>query len=186
MTLATVLPPRGHRVVLVERPVAGSPVAAWRAPAALDLAWEAALAALRERGLLGAPDTVPLVVGGRSAGARVACRTCAGSGARAVLALAFPLHPPGRPDRDRSAEAGRSRCPCSVVQGERDPFGSPQEVRHALPGRTVVAVPFADHGMATARSAPVTQREALARLGAARAGRTGGMGAVGRALTPSC
>jgi predicted alpha/beta-hydrolase family hydrolase len=106
-------------------------------PAALDAAWLAALEALpREVG--------PLVVGGRSAGARVACRTARAVGAAAVLALSFPLHPPGRPDRSRADELARPATdglPVHVVQGRTDPFGTPGEVRAVLPpGATLVAV----------------------------------------------
>jgi predicted alpha/beta-hydrolase family hydrolase len=82
-----------------------------------------------------------LVVGGRSAGARVACRNAPGDAAiglpaaAAVVCLAFPLHPPGRPERSRAPELRtppEHGIPTLVVQGERDPFGSPEEVRAAL------------------------------------------------------
>ena len=66
--------------------------------------------------------TLPLVVGGRSSGARVACRTAAELGAVAVVALAFPLYPPGRPGVSRAGELGTG-VPTLVVNGERDPFG---------------------------------------------------------------
>ena len=82
----------------------------------------------------------PLVVGGRSAGARVACRTAQSVGATGVLALAFPLHPPGRPAASRAAELAGVRVPVLVVQGASDPFGTPEEVRAAVPGVPVVAV----------------------------------------------
>jgi predicted alpha/beta-hydrolase family hydrolase len=122
----------GLRVVLVEQPyrVAGrrSP-----APAAqLDAAWQAVVTVLRRRRLI-AGD---LIVGGRSAGARVACRTAADTGAVAVLCLAFPLHPPGRPEKSRLNELEAVTVPTLVVQGESDPFGMPP----AGPGRTVVRV----------------------------------------------
>jgi uncharacterized protein len=72
------------------------------------------------------PDPViPLVQGGRSNGARVACRTARAVGARAVVALAFPLHPPGRPDRSRAAELREAGTEVLVVNGDRDPFGVP-------------------------------------------------------------
>jgi predicted alpha/beta-hydrolase family hydrolase len=76
-----------------------------------------------------------LVVGGRSSGARVACRTAGALGADAVLALSFPLHPPGKPDSSRAAEAAlvtAAGTALVVIQGEKDPFGSPEEVRKAL------------------------------------------------------
>ena len=68
---------------------------------------------------------VPLIVGGRSSGARVACRTAAETGAAAVLCLAFPVHPPGRPEKSRLDELDAVTVPTLVVQGERDPFGMP-------------------------------------------------------------
>ncbi|HET8588243.1 MAG TPA: alpha/beta family hydrolase, partial [Nakamurella sp.] len=100
-------------------------VAGRRAPAPasrLDEAWIAAVAAVRRRrGLSG----LPVVVGGRSSGARVACRTAAACGADAVLALAFPVHPPGKPDKSRLDELDHVTVPVLVVQGDRDPFGMP-------------------------------------------------------------
>jgi predicted alpha/beta-hydrolase family hydrolase len=111
----------GVSVALVEQPyrVAGrrSPAPAHR----LDGAWSAVVEQLRAGELGG----LPLIVGGRSAGARVACRTAADSGAVAVLCLAFPLHPPGRPDKTHQPELDAVRVPTLVVQGERDPFGMP-------------------------------------------------------------
>jgi predicted alpha/beta-hydrolase family hydrolase len=123
-------------VALVEQPyrVAGrrSP-----APAAqLDAAWIAVVAALSEGGLLG----LPVVVGGRSSGARVACRTAASTGAVGVLCLAFPLQPPGRtgatPAPSRLSELDAVPMPTLVVQGARDRCGIPP----AAARRTVVEV----------------------------------------------
>jgi uncharacterized protein len=106
----------------------------------LDTAWLAALAAVRkQRGLA----RLPLVVGGRSSGARVACRTAAEAGAAAVVVLAFPLHPPGKPQRSRLPELAQVSVPVLVVQGDRDPFGMPP----AAPGRRVVVIEGADHGL---------------------------------------
>lgn len=107
----------GLSVALVEQPyrVAGrrSP-----APAAqLDAAWVAVLEQLTLDGLL--------IAGGRSSGARVACRTAAATGAAAVLCVAFPLHPPGKPEQSRLDELEAVAVPTLVVQGERDPFGLP-------------------------------------------------------------
>lgn len=68
-----------------------------------------------------------LVLGGRSAGARVACRTGRELGAAGIVALSFPLHPPGRPEKSRADELLGSALPALVVQGERDPFGGPAE-----------------------------------------------------------
>ncbi len=125
----------GWRVARVEQPwrVAGKRVAV--APPKLDLAWLAVLEHLHTLH----PSGTPLLVGGRSAGARVACRTALETGATGVLALAFPLHPPGRPDRSRVAELAGAGVPALVVQGERDPFGGPGEVRTALAGAPGVA-----------------------------------------------
>lgn len=126
----------GWTVVLVEQPwrVAGRKVAA--RPATLDAAWTDLIPSLP-----GTPLRRPLVYGGRSAGARVACRTSPGDAesglprADAVLCLAFPLHPPRRPDRSRAAELAtpvRLGIPTLVLQGGADPYGSPAEVREAL------------------------------------------------------
>jgi uncharacterized protein len=136
----TALTVSGWLVVLVEQPwrVAGRKVAT--PPAQLDVAWLAVMASLTS-GRGGLPR--PWVVGGRSSGARVACRTAGAVRADAVLALSFPLHPPGRPDRSRAGEARMvtdAGTRLVVIQGERDPFGSPDEVRSALgPGADVMA-----------------------------------------------
>ena len=118
---AEVAEAEGFTVALVEQPyrVAGrrSP-----APAAqLDTAWTSVIADLRK----GALRRVPLITGGRSAGARVACRTAAVTGAAGVLCLAFPLHPPGHPEKSRQDELDQVEVPVLVVQGESDPFGMP-------------------------------------------------------------
>ncbi len=123
----------GLSVVLVEQPyrVAGrrSP-----APAAqLDAAWNAVVPQLRDGPLKG----LPILTGGRSAGARVACRTAVETASVAVLCLAFPLHPPGRPEKTRLAELDSVRVPTFVVQGEKDPFGIPPPG----PARTVTLIP---------------------------------------------
>ena len=158
--LASNLPAEGITVVLVEQPwrVAGRRVAS--APAQLDRAWTEILAhpdvaGLRTRG----SRSAPLFVGGRSAGARVACRTALAVQADGVVALAFPLHPPGRPDRSRADELIGAGVRTLVVQGDRDPFGNAADLP---PGPLVVRVPFADHGLAVPKSAPVTQGEILA------------------------
>lgn len=94
-----------------------------RAPAPaghLDEAWTAVLATLRERH----PGIRRWLVGGRSSGARVACRTAVAVGASGIVALAFPLHPPGRPERSRAGELATG-VPTLVVNGDRDPFGVP-------------------------------------------------------------
>lgn len=127
----TVLAADGWDVVLVEQPwrVAGRKVAG--PPAQLDAAWTAVVSQLAREQPAGDRGGA-LVLGGRSAGARVACRTAAGLRADAVLALAFPLHPPGRADRTRAAElAGVASLPVLLVQGRRDPFGRPEEFEAA-------------------------------------------------------
>ncbi|MET9688602.1 alpha/beta family hydrolase [Streptomyces sp. NPDC006514] len=154
--LAAALPARGITVALVEQPwrVAGKKVAA--APKVLDEGWRGLWPALTEPGL-------PVVAGGRSAGARVACRTAAELGAAGVLALAFPLHPPGRPEKSRAEELIGAGRPALVVQGGRDPFGRPEEF--PPPGAQdpyeLVEVASADHGFAVPKKADTTQEEAL-------------------------
>jgi predicted alpha/beta-hydrolase family hydrolase len=135
----------GWRVVRVEQPwrVAGKRIAP--APPRLDEAWQAVLADLRADGVISGR----LVLGGRSAGARVACRTASGQGAAGVLALAFPLHPPGRPEKSRAGELTGAGVPLVVVQGETDAFGAPAYVAAVLsgqPGASVYAVP-GDHSL---------------------------------------
>jgi predicted alpha/beta-hydrolase family hydrolase len=132
----------GWRVLRVEQPwrVAGKRIAP--APARLDVGWTAVLAHARAAGLLAGP----LVLGGRSAGARVACRTAAAEGAAGVLASAFPLHPPGRPERSRASELTAVGVPVLVVQGRTDAMGTPDDVRAAAPHATVAAVP-GDHSL---------------------------------------
>jgi uncharacterized protein len=117
-------------VALVEQPYR---VAGRRSPAPahqLDAAWTAVCEQLPW------PD-LPLVTGGRSAGARVACRTAAATSAVGVLCLAFPLHPPGRPEKTRLPELEAVAVPVLIVQGESDPFGMPP----AAPDREVVTMP---------------------------------------------
>jgi uncharacterized protein len=83
---------------------------------------------------------IPLIQGGRSNGARVACRTAQAAGARAVVALAFPLHPPGQPERSRVDELRAAGTDVLVVNGDRDPFGVPDRADASrvvvLPGET--------------------------------------------------
>ena len=87
-----------------------------------DAAWVELVAELRAAAGVG----LPLIQGGRSNGARVACRTARAVGARAVIALAFPLHPPGRPGQSRAAELAAAGTDVLVLNGERDPFGIPE------------------------------------------------------------
>jgi hypothetical protein len=143
-------------VALIEQPYR---VAGRRSPAParqLDAAWTAVLAQLHEGALLG----LPVIVGGRSAGARVACRTADEVGAVAVLCLAFPLHPPGRgddPSKSRLSELDDVRVPVLVIQGERDPFGMPPPG----PGRKVVVVP-GDHALRSTAAVAAAASEWLA------------------------
>jgi predicted alpha/beta-hydrolase family hydrolase len=96
-----------------------------------DAAWAEVIAALRAA----AGPGLPLIQGGRSNGARVACRTARAVGARAVIALAFPLHPPGRPGPSRAGELAAAGTDVLVLNGDRDPFGIP-----AASGKTRVVV----------------------------------------------
>ncbi|TCP49212.1 hypothetical protein EV191_10934 [Tamaricihabitans halophyticus] len=115
----------GVHVALVEQPYR---VAGRRAPAPakqLDASWLAVVEELSEHWF----DGVPVVFGGRSSGARVACRTAADGGAVAVLCLAFPLHPPGKPEKTRLPELEAVPVPTLIVQGEADPFGQPEAAR---------------------------------------------------------
>jgi hypothetical protein len=123
----------GLAVALVEQPyrVAGrrSPAPAGR----LDAAWTAVLSELRA----GPLARLPILTGGRSSGARVACRTAAETGSAGVVCLAFPLHPPGRPEKSRLEELDAVEVATLVVQGENDPFGMPPEG----PNRRVARIP---------------------------------------------
>jgi predicted alpha/beta-hydrolase family hydrolase len=131
----------GISVALVEQPYR---VADRRSPASakrLDAAWITVIEHLRANQFEG----LPLIAGGRSLGARVACRTVEGTGARAVLCLAFPLEPPrraGKPPQSRLSELEAVKVPVLVVQGESDRFGMPPPG----PSREVVAV-RGDHGL---------------------------------------
>jgi len=153
----------GLSVALVEQPYR---VAGRRAPPParrLDAAWTAVVDHLLANELHG----LPLVVGGRSLGARVACRTAEATSAVGVLCLAFPLHPPGRPAQSRLSELDDVTVPTLVVQGERDPFGMPP----ASARRTVVQVP-GDHSLRSGLEAVTTAvRDWLPRgVGSDRAG----------------
>ena len=147
VALADRLPGHGIDVVRVAQPwvVAGRKVAA--PPPTLDRAWLAVLEHLS--------IDVPLLVGGRSAGARVACRTANEVGARGVLCLAFPLHPPGRPEKSRLAELdlpAAAGLPTLVLQGTRDSFGGASDIP-AAPGRLVVPIEGGDHSLRVAKAA---------------------------------
>jgi predicted alpha/beta-hydrolase family hydrolase len=150
--LATAHPAHGVTVALVEQPwrVAGKKMAP--APKTLDVGWRGIWPAVAKPGL-------PVVSGGRSAGARVACRTAKELGAAAVLALSFPLHPPGRPERSRAGELLGAGVPTLVVQGGNDPFGKPAEFPQG--DFELVEVPYGDHGFAVPKRAETGQEQAL-------------------------
>ena len=123
----------GISVALVEQPYR---VAGRRTPAPanqLDAAWIAVVSQLHAGPLSG----LPILTGGRSAGARVACRTAVETDSVGVLCLAFPLHPPGRPEKSRLPELDALKVPTLVVQGESDPFGTPPNG----PNRSVDRIP---------------------------------------------
>src|ERR1700722_2488268 len=115
--------PLGAVVALVTQPYRVKGHRAPGPPARQDAAWAEIIDALRPA----AGPGVPLVQGGRSNGARVACRTATTTGARAVLALAFPLHPPGHPEKSRAGELSRAGTDVLVISGSRDPFGVPDQ-----------------------------------------------------------
>ena len=105
-------------------------------------------------------DGLPLIAGGRSSGARVACRTAADTQAAGILCLAFPLHPPGKPEKTRRAELDAVRVPTLVVQGESDPFGLPPRAR----SRRVVTV-HGNHSLSSDLNAVATAvRQWLVRM----------------------
>jgi len=141
VTAAEAAEATGVSVALVEQPYR---VAGRRSPAPahqLDAAWLAVVEQLR--------GEEPLLCGGRSSGARVACRTAGGTGAAGVLCLAFPLHLPGRPEKTRLAELEAVEVPVLIVQGESDPFGMPPE-RPSPPAREVVRL-RGNHGLKSDR-----------------------------------
>ncbi|MCW2787250.1 MAG: hydrolase [Marmoricola sp.] len=163
VVLADGLPGEGVAVTLVEMPwrVEGKRLAP--RPAVIDVAFRAVLESVHATGAL--------VIGGRSAGARSACRVGSEAGAAGVLALSFPLHPPGKPESSRLDELLGAGVPTLVVQGERDPFGGPAEFPDPRPaGVRLVGVPGADHGMKVpvrqTPTSPLRQDAALALIAA--------------------
>jgi predicted alpha/beta-hydrolase family hydrolase len=155
--LARRLPGLGVTVVRVEQPwrLAGRKVAV--APPRLDEAWLEIVPLLVESW-----PALPLFTGGRSAGARVACRTAGALGVRGVVCLAFPLHPPGRPDRSRAAELLAPEVPRLVLQGSRDSFGGAADVRRAVAERPevrVVELVGADHSFRLVKRSAATPAE---------------------------
>ena len=148
--LARNLPRNDISVVRFEQPwrLAGRRVAT--APATLDEALVAGYDRLRVR--------TPLVLGGRSAGARSAARCAKRLGAVGCLALAFPLHPPGKPEKSRLPELRRAGVPTLVIQGGNDAMGRPEEFP---PDIDLSVVPEADHGFAVPARASLSQDDAL-------------------------
>jgi predicted alpha/beta-hydrolase family hydrolase len=155
VALAAALPARGITVALVEQPwrVAGKKLAP--APRRLDEGWLPVVEALDFGGL-------PFVASGRSAGARVACRTATATGAAGVVALAFPLHPPGKPASSRADELLGAGVPTLTLQGEKDPFGVPDEFPELPADYQLTPVPYADHSFGVAKRAPVGEEDTLA------------------------
>lgn len=156
--LATALPPLGIEVALVEQPwvVAGG---RWGTVADLEAAWLAAVLPLARRG------EVPLLVGGRSMGALVACRTAPASGALGVLALAFPLHRRGVPDQERcDADLLGTGLPTLVVQGGEDPLGDLAAFPELPPTHRLLGLPVGDHNFTAPEPSAAATADLLARI----------------------
>lgn len=154
--LAAALPARGVEVALVEQPwrVAGKKIAP--PPKTLDAGWVPVIEQLRKEADTESAAEVPLIAGGRSAGARVACRTGKATGAAGVLALAFPLHPPGKPEKSRAAELLDTGLPTLIVQGATDPFGTAAQFPALPKTHRLVALPAGNHELAVRKGeAPV-------------------------------
>ncbi|MGG5260030.1 alpha/beta hydrolase family protein [Phycicoccus avicenniae] len=135
----------GWRVVLVDQPWRVAERRLGPRPPVLDEAWLPVLS-----DVVGRSGGGRLVTGGRSAGARVACRTAEAVGADAVLCLSFPLHPPGKPEASRApelAQPGAVGIPVHVVQGSTDPFGTPAEVEAVLPPHVTLDVVPGPHSL---------------------------------------
>lgn len=155
LALADTLPRENVSVARFEQPwkVAGRSVAG--PPKSLDAGLRAAAGVLKAR--------TPLVVGGRSAGARSAARCASDLGAAGCLAIAFPLHPPGKPESSRLDELVAVGVPTLVVQGERDTFGGPEEFPE-IEGVDLAVVPGGDHSLKVLKRSPLSQDDALAVL----------------------
>ena len=138
---------RGGAVARVLQPYRVRGARAPGAPGPQDAAWLEIVTALRAQF-----PGLPLIQGGRSNGARVACRTAGAAQAVGVIALSFPLHPPGRPEQSRVAELRAAGVPVLVVNGERDPFGIPA----AADADRVVVLPGETHSL-TKRPAVVAE-----------------------------
>jgi uncharacterized protein len=151
----------GISVALIEQPYRVAGRRSQPQAPKLDEAWVAVVEQLRER--LSPNPALPLITGGRSAGARVACRTAAETSPSAVLCLAFPVHPPGKaddPSKSRLSELDAVKVPVLVVQGERDPFGIPPPKR---PRRIVKTIP-GEHSLRDAAAVQHAVEEWLSRV----------------------
>ena len=158
--LASRLPVLGITVARYEQPwrVAGKKIAP--RPVNLDIAWRETAPVVAELAA-----GLPIIMGGRSAGARVGCRTAGELGAAAVVCLAFPLHPPGKPEVTRLEELLQPDVPVLVLQGDRDTFGTAADLATDAAGHDnirVVDVPGADHGMKVLKSSPLTAADVAA------------------------
>ena len=124
----------------------------------LEARYREAIAAAREE----IPGN-PIVIGGKSMGGRIASHLAAtDSGLSGLMLLGYPLHPPGKPDQLRVAHLPAITIPVLCLQGARDPFGSPEELRPhfaGIPGKvTFHEVENGDHSLAPSRSKPVLER----------------------------
>jgi predicted alpha/beta-hydrolase family hydrolase len=180
LALVAALPAEGITVIRHEQAwkVAGGPMRA--RPDQLDPGWQVAVRHVAEH-----HPYIPLLVGGHSAGARCACRGSANPELprqSAVLALSFPLHPPGKPERSRVDELAGVPVPVTVVQGERDPFGGADELVAALPAgwfdeaqRRLVRMEGAGHDLVPLKRL-MSRGDAMARVVAAALDLAGGFG----------
>ena len=137
-----------------------------RAPT-LEACFRDVIAAIRARADLA---TGPLVIGGKSMGGRIASHLAAQGLAdlAGLVALGYPLHPPGRPEQLRAEHLARIRPPILIVQGSRDAFGTPEELRPALAPlgatATLHVVEGGDHSFKVPKRGPITQEEVFARV----------------------
>ena len=137
-----------------------------RAPT-LEACFRDVIAAIRARADLG---TGPLVIGGKSMGGRIASHLAAQGLAdlAGLVALGYPLHPPGRPEQLRALHLARIRQPMLIVQGSHDAFGTPEELRPALvplgATATLQVVEGGDHSFKVPKRGPITQEEVFERV----------------------
>jgi uncharacterized protein len=125
-----------------------------REPVLLDT-WRAAIAELGGAG--------PLVIGGKSMGGRMASRIADEAGARGLVCLGYPFHPPGKPEQTRTAHLEHLRTPTLVVQGTRDPFGTPEDVAgyRLSPAIRIVWLEDGDHSFKPRASSGRTEKQNL-------------------------